>query len=61
MLVFYALEARSPAFVVAFAIACWLSALYGWLAGAWPFAVIELVWGVVAVRRFARAQGEARL
>lgn len=54
MLVFYSLESRSPAFVLTFALACWSSALYAWLAGTWPFAVVELVWGVVALRRFAQ-------
>ena len=54
MLVTYALEARSRWFVVAFALACWASALYGWLAGVWPFAIIEGVWGVVALVRFRR-------
>ncbi len=61
MLVCYALEARDPGFVLAFAFACWCSALYGWLAGTWPFAVIELVWGVVAMRRFGlRLQARRR-
>jgi hypothetical protein len=54
MLGFYALEDRSPYFLVAFAVACWAAALYGWLAGAWPFAVVEAIWGAVAVRRFLR-------
>ena len=60
MLLFYALESRSPAFVLTFALACWSSALYGWLAGTWPFAVVELVWGVVALRRFAQRRRASR-
>jgi hypothetical protein len=52
MLVFYALEERSPSFLLAFAAACWAAAAYGWLAGTWPFAVVEAIWGVVALRRF---------
>jgi hypothetical protein len=52
MLVFYALEARSPAFVLAFAGACFASSTYGFLQGAWPFGVVELVWSGVAVRRW---------
>ena len=32
----------------------WASAVYGWLNGAWPFTVVEAIWGVVALRRFAR-------
>ena len=54
MLVAYALERRSRWFVFAFAFACWSSAIYGWLAGAWPFTVVEGIWGFVALRRFAQ-------
>lgn len=52
MLLFYALEQRSPWFVLAFALASWVSAIYAWLAGAWPFTAVELIWGFVALRRF---------
>jgi hypothetical protein len=52
MLLFYALEDRSPWFVLAFALASWSSALYAWFAGAWPFTAVELIWGLVAVSRF---------
>jgi hypothetical protein len=51
MLLFYALEARSAAFVLAFAGACLASSAYGFLQGAWPFGVVELVWSLVALRR----------
>ena len=53
MLLFCALEERSRIFVLAFAIACWTSALYAWIAGAWPFTFVEGIWGFVALRRFA--------
>jgi hypothetical protein len=56
MLVFYALEDRSPYFLLAFAGACWSAAVYGWLAGTWPFAVVEAIWGVVALHRFVRTR-----
>ena len=52
MLVFYALEARSPWFVVAFAGACLASSAYGFMQGAWPFGVVELLWSVIALRRW---------
>jgi hypothetical protein len=52
MLVFYALELRHSAFVLAFAGACLASSLYGFLQGAWPFGVIEIIWAAVAVRRW---------
>lgn len=52
MLIFYALETRSPGFILAFAVACVASSTYGFLQGAWPFGVVELVWSGVAVRRW---------
>ncbi len=52
MLVFYALEARSAAFVLAFAGACVTSSAYGFMQGAWPFGVVELIWSVIALRRW---------
>jgi hypothetical protein len=52
MLVFYALESRSAVFVLAFAVACAASSLYGFLQGAWPFGVVEAVWCGVAIRRW---------
>jgi hypothetical protein len=55
MLVTYALEHRSRWFVLGFAFCCWLASLYGFLQGAWPFGVIELIWGFVALRRFQLA------
>ena len=52
MLIFYALESRSAIFVLAFALACAASSLYGFLQGAWPFGVVEAIWCCVAVRRW---------
>jgi hypothetical protein len=60
MLVFYALESRSSAFVLAFAAACLASSCYGFLQGAWPFGVVEAIWCLVALRRWwLRSRGEA--
>ena len=56
MLICYALEDRSHWFIVAFALACLLASLYGFLQGAWPFGVIELIWSLVAVRRWVRVR-----
>ncbi len=52
MLLFYALEHRAPVFVLAFALACAASSVYGFAQGAWPFGVVEGVWTVVALRRW---------
>jgi hypothetical protein len=52
MLVTYALERRSPWFVLAFAASCLLGSAYGFLQGAWPFGLLEAVWVVVAALRW---------
>ena len=52
MLVAYALEDRSPWFIVAFAGACALGSVYGFLQGAWPFGLVEAIWALVAARRW---------
>ena len=54
MLVCYALEARSHWFVLAFAGACVLGSVYGFLQGAWPFGLVEAIWALVALRRWRR-------
>jgi hypothetical protein len=53
MLVTYALEKRSRWFVLAFAGACALGSIYGFLQGAWPVGLVEAVWAGVALYRFA--------
>ena len=55
MLVTYALENRSTWFILAFAVACALGSIYGFLQGAWPFGLVEAIWAGVAVRRWHRA------
>jgi hypothetical protein len=52
MMVAYALESRSPRWILIFAAACAASSAYGWLAGTWPFGVVEAVWTVIALRRW---------
>jgi predicted membrane-bound mannosyltransferase len=52
MMAMYALEHRHPRYVLAFAAGCALSSVYGFLIGAWPFGVVEIIWAGIAVRRF---------
>jgi hypothetical protein len=52
MLVTYALEQRSTWFIFAFAIACALGSIYGFLQGAWPFGLVEAIWSLVALKRW---------
>jgi hypothetical protein len=53
MMVMYALERRHRGFVLAFACGCALASVYGFLAGTWPFGVVEAIWALIAARRFA--------
>jgi hypothetical protein len=59
MLLFYALEHRSTAFILAFAGACVMASVYGFLQGAWPFGIVEAVWSLVALRRWNAARTKA--
>ena len=51
MMSMYALDSRRRHFVALFALGCALSSSYGFLAGTWPFGVVEGVWTVIALRR----------
>jgi hypothetical protein len=53
MMLMYGLEHRSRRFILAFALGCALSSIYGFLSRAWPFGVIEAIWTLLAVRKFA--------
>jgi len=61
MVLMYALERRHSGFVLAFAGGCALASAYGFLAGTWPFGVVEAIWAVVAIRRFATRNGGTSL
>ena len=52
MMCMYALESRGRIFVLGFAVGCVLSSIYGFLSGAWPFGVVELIWSGIAFRRY---------
>jgi hypothetical protein len=52
MVVCYALEDRSAWFILAFAAACALASVYGFLQGAWPFGLVEAVWTGIALWRW---------
>jgi hypothetical protein len=54
MLVTYALEGRGAVWTLAFASACALGSLYGFLQGAWPFGLVEAVWAGVALVKWRR-------
>jgi hypothetical protein len=52
MMLMYALERRSPLFILGFGCGCLLASAYGFLAGTWPFGVVEAIWSLVAFNRF---------
>ena len=54
MVGFYAAEGRHHFYTLAFAGACGLASIYGFLAGTWVFGVVEAVWAVVALARWRR-------
>ena len=60
MLVFYALENRSPWYILAFAGSCALGSIYGFLQGAWPFGLVEAIWSLVAARRWWQQRKQTR-
>jgi len=59
MLVFYALEDRNRWYSLAFAGACALGSVYGFLQGAWPFGLIEAIWALVAANRWRLRKRDA--
>jgi hypothetical protein len=61
MLISYALEDRSPFFVLAFAVSCLMGSAYGFLQGAWPFGLVEVIWSAVAFQRWLKLRGETKL
>jgi hypothetical protein len=60
MMLFYWLEDRWAGFTLAFAGACLMSSAYGWLAGTWPFGIVEAVWAIVAFSRWYRRTRSAK-
>lgn len=55
MMLMYAMERRGRKYILAFAIGCLLSSVYGFAAGTWPFGAVEATWFVIATRRFSRS------
>jgi hypothetical protein len=56
MVVSYALEARSHWYVLAFAVACAAASVYAILIRSWPFAAVEGIWCLIALRRWRRVR-----
>jgi len=56
MVTMYALEKRSRVYVLGFAASCAAASLYAWLIHSWPFAAVEAIWSIVALRRWQTAR-----
>lgn len=52
VLICYAFERRSPWFILGMVLACIAAAVYGFLQGAWPFGVLEIIWSGIAFHRW---------
>ena len=48
----YARESGSHWWTFGFAVGCLFGSAYGFLQGAWPFGLVELIWFVVALWRW---------
>ena len=59
MMLMYALERRGPRFILAFSAGCALSSAYGFLAGTWPFGIVEAIWTVIALRRYSEQRPDS--
>jgi hypothetical protein len=59
MMLMYGLEGRHRRFILAFAVGCLASSAYGFLAGTWPFGVVEVLWAGIAMHRYLQT-GDAR-
>ena len=60
MLVAYALEERAPIWVLVFGLGCLSSGFYALLQGAWPFVVAEVIFSLVALRRWQKRRRPKR-
>jgi len=61
MVLCYGFERRSPWFTFGMATACVAASVYGFLAGTWPFGVLEAVWAAIAYRRWWQDRAAASL
>lgn len=54
-------ERRHPTFTLLFGFACWAGSAYGFLQGAWPFGVLEGIWGCIKMFQWNRRRKQAGL
>jgi len=56
MVIMYAFEQRSHLFVLGFVLSCVAASVYAVLIHSWPFAAVEGIWAVIALRRWIRVR-----
>lgn len=56
MVLAYSLESRGSIWIAVFSVACLTTAVYGAVSGAWLFAVLEVIWAGIAMKRFQATQ-----
>jgi hypothetical protein len=54
MMLFYAFEDASVWCVLGFAISCALVSIYGFMQGAYPIAIVEAIWTLIALKRWQK-------
>ncbi len=52
MLLAYSMEGKAVFWTLIFAIGCFSASIYAYLAGTIPFALVEGIWGFVAIRKW---------
>jgi hypothetical protein len=60
MMIFYIKENKSSKYTLLFGIMCIGSSAYGFLAGTWPFGIIEAVWALFSFDKFRKLYGKSR-
>ena len=61
MLYFYLREVRGSFYTLLFALSCVASSVYGFLAGTWPFGIIEFIWFVFSFRKYVNLRKKPAL
>lgn len=54
MMFFYIRESKAPIYTLLFGIMCIGSSSYGFLAGTWPFGIIEVAWALFAFNKYRK-------
>ena len=52
MMILYSMERKSIIFTLLFGFSCVGTSLYGFMAGTWPFGIIEAIWSLIAFRKY---------